>query len=213
MHPRHRRCLRSRRAGEPVHLRRHPRLRPRRIRPVGHGLLELRPARDAYAAAHAPTSALGQATYGFSGRSDQLVAAWEVTKHLLMAPPWRASPSCTTAAPTRTSTAPPTTGARPAASPTPRSSQRSSASWRTPARTPANPLVGRRALAAAEPDRWVRAEHLRHHPRQAGRARHLHQGLRRCRIHRRQRRVRVCWCNLRHLRCLDRPENSQHHDR
>lgn len=38
----------------------------------------------AYAAAHAPTSALGQATYGFSGRSDQLVAAWEVTKHLLM---------------------------------------------------------------------------------------------------------------------------------
>ncbi|MCI7775530.1 MAG: hypothetical protein MSH55_07120 [Enorma sp.] len=38
----------------------------------------------AYAAAYAPTSALGQATYGFSGRSDQLVAAWEVTKHLLM---------------------------------------------------------------------------------------------------------------------------------
>ena len=42
------------------------------------------PRAMAYAAAYAPTSALGQATYGFSGRSDQLVAAWEVTKHLLM---------------------------------------------------------------------------------------------------------------------------------
>ncbi len=40
------RCLRSRACCEPVHLRRHPRLRPRRIRPVGHGLLELRSARD-----------------------------------------------------------------------------------------------------------------------------------------------------------------------
>ena len=30
-----------------------------------------------------PTSALGQATYGFTGREDQLRAAWEFAKHLV----------------------------------------------------------------------------------------------------------------------------------
>ncbi len=37
----------------------------------------------AYAAAYSPTSALGRATYGFTGREDQLRAAWEFTKHLV----------------------------------------------------------------------------------------------------------------------------------